>query len=76
MAARDVNRNLHGAAATVTVTLPDKSQVEVRGKIVFVSPEIDAVNQQVLVWAEVENPAPQLVLRPGMKATMTVEVGE
>ncbi len=76
VAARDVNRNLHGAAATVTVTLPDKSQVEVRGKIVFVSPEIDAVNQQVLVWAEVENPAPQLVLRPGMKATMTVEVGE
>ena len=76
VAARDVQRNLTGAAATVTVTLPDKSQVEVRGKIVFVSPEIDALNQQVLVWAEVDNPAPQFVLRPGMKASMTVEAGE
>jgi multidrug efflux pump subunit AcrA (membrane-fusion protein) len=73
IAARDVPRNLHGAGTTVTVTLPDKSLVEVRGKIVFVSPEFDALNQQVLVWAEVENPGPQFVLRPGMKASMAVD---
>jgi macrolide-specific efflux system membrane fusion protein len=73
VAARDLNRDLHGAAVTVTVALPGKGQVEVRGKIVFVSPEIDAVTQQVLVWAEVDNPAPQFVLRPGMKAAMAVE---
>jgi macrolide-specific efflux system membrane fusion protein len=73
IAARDLQRDLHGAAATVTVALPGKGQVEVRGKIVFVSPEIDAVTQQVLVWAEVDNPAPQFVLRPGMKAAMAVE---
>jgi macrolide-specific efflux system membrane fusion protein len=74
IAARDARRDLTGSAATVIVTLPDNRQVEVRGKIVFVSPEIDAVNQQVMVWAEVENPGPQFLLRPGMKAAMTVEV--
>ena len=74
IAAGDLHRDLEGAAATVTVTLPNKSQVEVRGKIVFVSPEIDAVNQQVLVWAEIDNPGPQFVLRPGMKTTMAVEL--
>lgn len=76
IAARDARRDLTGTAATVKVTLPDNSQVEVRGTIVFVSPEIDAVNQQVMVWAEVENPGPQFVLRPGMKAAMTVEVAK
>jgi len=73
VAARDLHRDLHGAAVTVTATLPGKGQVEVRGKIVFVSPEIDAVTQQVLVWAEVDNPGPQFTLRPGMKAAMAVE---
>jgi multidrug efflux pump subunit AcrA (membrane-fusion protein) len=73
VAARDLHRDLHGAAVTVTATLPGKSQVEVRGKIVFVSPEIDAVTQQVLVWAEVDNPGPQFTLRPGMKAAMALE---
>lgn len=42
------------------------------GKVVFVSPEMDPVNGQVLVWAEVENP--DLVLRPGLKAAMTIVV--
>lgn len=74
IAARDARRDLTGAAATVKVILPDGSQVEVRGTIVFVSPEIDTVNQQVMVWAEIENPGPQFVLLPGMKATMSVEV--
>jgi len=74
VAARELQRNLHGTGTTVTVTLANKSQVEVRGKIVFVSPEIDAVTQQVLVWAEVDNPGPQFTLRPGMKASMAIDV--
>src|SRR5262249_9809728 len=73
VAARDLHRDLHGAPVTVTATLPGRNQVEVRGKIVFVSHEIDAVTQQVLVWAEVDNPGPQFTLRPGMKAAMAVE---
>jgi multidrug efflux pump subunit AcrA (membrane-fusion protein) len=76
IAARDAHRALHGADTTVTVALPNKSPLQVRGKIVFVSPEIDAVNQQVLVWAEIENSGPQFELRPGMKATMAVELSE
>ena len=74
IAARDLHRSLHGAPAMVTVTLPNQQPVEVRGKVVFVSPEIDIVNQQVLVWAEIENAGPQFVLRPGMKATLAIEL--
>ena len=81
IAARDLHRDLHGADVTVNVTLPNsvtpnKGQVAVKGKIVFVSPEIDVVNQQVLVWAEIDNAGPEFVLRPGMKATMAVELSE
>jgi multidrug efflux pump subunit AcrA (membrane-fusion protein) len=74
IAARDLHQSLHGSAAAVTVTLPNQQTVEVRGKVVFVSPEIDIVNQQVLVWAEIENAGPQFVLRPGMKATLAMEL--
>ena len=73
VSARDAQRDLHGATAAITVTLPNKSQVEVKGKVVFVSPEIDPVNGQILVWAEVDNPAPQFVLRPGMRGAMTIQ---
>ena len=41
------------------------------GEIVFVSPDIDPLNTQVRVWAEVENT--ELKLRPGMQANLTVE---
>jgi macrolide-specific efflux system membrane fusion protein len=41
------------------------------GRIVFVSPEIDPLNSQVRVWAEIENT--DLQLRPGMTATLTLE---
>jgi multidrug efflux pump subunit AcrA (membrane-fusion protein) len=37
---------------------------------VFVSPEVDPVNGQVRVLAEVDNP--DGVLRPGLRATMTI----
>ena len=42
-----------------------------KGHIVFVSPEIDPVNGQVRIWAEIDNR--QLHLRPGMRGTMTIE---
>jgi multidrug efflux pump subunit AcrA (membrane-fusion protein) len=42
------------------------------GEIVFVSPEINPVSGQVRVWAEVDNL--QGYLKPGMRATMTVDV--
>ncbi len=42
----------------------------VEGKIVFVSPEIDSVSQQVQVRAEIGNP--DLALRPGQPAQMWI----
>lgn len=71
--AADARLDLVGSPVTVTVDLPEKSQAEFHGKVVFVSPEIDPVNRQVRMWAEVENP--KGLLRPGLRATMTIESG-
>jgi RND family efflux transporter MFP subunit len=43
-----------------------------RGQIVFVSPEVDPINRQVRVLAEIENP--DLTLQPGVHGTMRVEL--
>lgn len=40
------------------------------GKLVFVSPEVDPVNGQVRIWAEIDNS--DLSLRPGQTATLVV----
>lgn len=46
-------------------------EVIARGTISFVSPEVDSVNGQVMVKAEIRNP--QLRLRPGKRVEMTIE---
>jgi RND family efflux transporter MFP subunit len=43
------------------------------GKLTFVNPEIDPVNQQVRVWAEIENA--DLLLRPGQTGTLAISGG-
>ncbi len=53
----------------VTVTLEEMG-AKVSGKIVFVSPEIDPINKQVRVWAEVDNA--DGVLRPGQTVEMEI----
>ena len=69
---RAITSSLRGAAVRVRVTLNDEDKPAiVKGKIVFISSEIDAVNGQVRVWAEVENP--DLVLRPGLPAEMIID---
>jgi len=68
---KDVRRDLQGCPVTLTVDLPGRPGAEFPGKIVFLSPEIDPVNAQIRVWAEVENVG--LRLRPEMRAKMTVE---
>lgn len=55
--------------ASVTVEI-DGSDRTFEGKIVFVSPEVDPINQQVRVWAEVPNS--QALLRPGQPVRMTI----
>jgi len=39
----------------ISVDLPDKGATTFNGKVVFVSPEINPVNGQARVWAEIDN---------------------
>jgi len=63
--------DLQGSSVRLLVDLPKAQSVEFSGKVVFVDPEIDPVNAQVRIWAEVENRG--LQLRPGMRAKMILE---
>ena len=63
--------DLGGRPVRLVVDLPQTPGAEFPGKVVFVDPEIDPVNAQVRVWAEVENRG--LRLRPGMRAKMILE---
>ena len=68
--AQQVAGDLVGASVTVTAQLPNRGALTFPGKIVFVHPEIDPVNGQMRVWAEVDNA--NQTLRPGMHAQMTI----
>ncbi|MBC8871096.1 MAG: HlyD family efflux transporter periplasmic adaptor subunit [Planctomycetes bacterium] len=59
-----------GLPVTVTVEMNEDSTERFAGEVVFVSPEIDPVNGQVAIWAELENR--DLLLRPGLRASMTI----
>jgi len=63
--------SLIGRPVTLSVDLPGKPRKEFTGKVVFVSPEIDPVNGQTRVWAEVENK--HLVLRPGQHGSLRID---
>ncbi len=67
---RQVGRDITGASVSVTVDSEENLPQPLTGKIVFVSPEVDPVNGQVRVLAEIENPG--LLLRPGVRATLEV----
>jgi macrolide-specific efflux system membrane fusion protein len=64
--------NLVGAPVTISVELPDKGPTTFKGKVVFVSPEINAVNGQARVWAEIDNSSG--LLRPGLRPQMKIEM--
>ena len=68
--AQDLAADLQGRRVRLTVDLPDRPGAEFAGKIVFLDPEIDPVNAQVRVWAEIDNQG--LRLRPGMRAKMII----
>jgi macrolide-specific efflux system membrane fusion protein len=69
--ARNLERELLDAPVKVRVSLPGQPEAEFSGRVVFVSPEIDPVNSQVRIWADIENP--KLELRPGLRAAMTID---
>jgi macrolide-specific efflux system membrane fusion protein len=67
---RKISGDPSGRRATLTVDLPGRAGVEFEGAIVFVSPEVNPVNGQVRIWAEVENR--DLALRPGLQGVLTI----
>lgn len=70
LASQTLPTNLVGRPATLLVDVPGKSPAKFEGKLVFVSPEIDPVNGQVRVWAEIDNS--DLSLRPGQTGTLVI----
>ena len=71
---RDFAAHLQGQTVALVVDLPNQNRTGSSATIVFVSPEINAVNGQVLIWAEVDNQS--LALRPGQIATLEFESPE
>jgi macrolide-specific efflux system membrane fusion protein len=69
---RQLPPNLAGAPVSVVVDLPGKGDTTFSGKVVFVSPEINPVNGQARVWAEIDNQ--EGLLRPGLRPRMTIQL--
>ncbi len=69
--AQDASPDLLGRRVRLQVDLPGRPGAEFAGKIVFLDPEIDPVNSQVRIWAELENQG--LQVRPGMRAKMILD---
>lgn len=67
--ADDAASDLKGRRATLTVNI-DGRPTQFAGKVTYVSPEIDPVNGQVRIAAEIENP--ESTLRPGLHGSMTI----
>jgi macrolide-specific efflux system membrane fusion protein len=66
--------DLVGTPVTVTVDVPGAGPTRVSGRLVFVSPEVDPVNRQVRVAADVENQDLRLI--PGLRGAMTIDHGK
>lgn len=64
-------RDLKDRPVVLIVNPGTKLQQEFQGKVSFVSPEVNAVNNQTRVWAEIENP--ELKLKPGMRASLIIK---
>ncbi len=69
VAARDFDARLEGRRITILVEGPAGQSVH-DATVKFVSPEVNPVNGQVRLWAEVDNRA--LELRPGQSATLVI----
>ena len=66
-----LTRDVDGCPVKLIVDLPGSPATEFAGKVTFLHPEIDPVNAQIRVWAEILNDG--LRLRPGMRAKMIID---
>lgn len=71
--AGQVQGELKGRPVTLAANLPGRQPLQVHGTLKFVSPEINPVDGKIRVWAEIENT--DLLLRPGLRASMTIDPG-
>lgn len=62
---------LEGAPAVLEIASPGRAPAQFAGKVVFVNPEIDPVNNQVRVWVELENADRRL--HPGHRGRLTIQ---
>lgn len=70
--ADDATAELVGRPVVFTVESPGRPPVRGEGKVTFISPEINPVNNQVKIWAEIDNP--KLALRPGLQGRLMIRL--
>jgi macrolide-specific efflux system membrane fusion protein len=63
--------NWVGRRVRLTLRMPSLEQKHFPGTVVFVSPEVDPVNGQARMWAEIDNPDGRL--RAGLQGSLTIE---
>ena len=62
--------SLVGSRVQLLVDLPEQKAAAFSGALVFVSPEVDPVNGQIRIRAEVDNR--ERLLRPGLRGTLVI----
>jgi len=70
VASQKLPADLVGRSVTLVANPTGKRPIKCMGTLVFVSPELDPVNGQVRIWAEIENE--DLSLRPGQTGTLSI----
>ncbi|MFM7845481.1 MAG: efflux RND transporter periplasmic adaptor subunit [Planctomycetota bacterium] len=63
-------QQLLGQPVTLKLDGGPKGPQSYPGKVVFISPEVDPVNRQTRIWAEIENA--ELSLLPGLRGQMVI----
>ncbi len=70
LSAKGLPQNLVGRKVLFVVQTSSADSPKHEGELVFVSPEVDPVNGQVRIWAEIDNQ--DLKLRPGQTASLII----
>ncbi|MGH7202017.1 MAG: efflux RND transporter periplasmic adaptor subunit [Planctomycetaceae bacterium] len=69
--ASQASHALVGSLAMINLLDANGRPIALDGEIVFVSPEIEPISNQVRIWAEFDNPDD--LLRPGMRLRMVID---
>lgn len=65
--------SVQGRKVKIEIPRADGTAITLESTVAFVSPEVNPINKQRPVWAEIDNKS--LLLSPGMKAEMTILTG-